>query len=48
MANLKQICEKVDISGLSKVSLGSEELMSIVKTLIYDGKIEEVRDPRMV
>ncbi|CCI41841.1 unnamed protein product [Albugo candida] len=43
MSTLKAITDKVHASGISKVALGSEEIRSILQTLIYDGRIEQVR-----
>nr|CCA25394.1 DNAdirected RNA polymerase III subunit RPC6 putative [Albugo laibachii Nc14]CCA25467.1 DNAdirected RNA polymerase III subunit RPC6 putative [Albugo laibachii Nc14] len=43
MSTLKAITDKVHASGISKVALGSEEIRSILQTLMYDGRIEQVR-----
>ncbi|RHY31288.1 hypothetical protein DYB32_003623 [Aphanomyces invadans] len=34
-------------SGIAKVSLGPDEMMSILNTLIYDDRVEEVRAARL-
>jgi DNA-directed RNA polymerase III subunit RPC6 len=47
MSTLKQITDKVHASGISKVALGPEEIKSIIQTLIYDGRVEEVRSVRL-
>ncbi|OQR96501.1 DNA-directed RNA polymerase III subunit RPC6 [Achlya hypogyna] len=47
VVTLQQITDKVHESGIAKVSLGPEEMMSIVNTLIYDERIEEVRTARL-
>ncbi|RHY92320.1 hypothetical protein DYB37_000342 [Aphanomyces astaci] len=36
-----QITDKVHESGIAKVSLGPDEMMSILNTLIYDDRVEE-------
>jgi DNA-directed RNA polymerase III subunit RPC6 len=46
MASLDMLTEKVRISGVSKVPLGPEHVLSIVTTLVYDGRLEEVRAPK--
>lgn len=43
MVTLSTVTDRVKASGISKVALGSEEVLSIVKTLMYDGCVEEVR-----
>ncbi|KDO23504.1 hypothetical protein SPRG_11426 [Saprolegnia parasitica CBS 223.65] len=47
VVTLQQITDKVHESGIAKVSLGPDEMMSIVNTLIYDERIEEVRTARL-
>lgn len=42
MASIEFITNKVKTSGISNVTLGTAEIMSIVKLLMYDNKIEEV------
>ena len=37
-ASLDEMCEFVSTTGLSKVQLGSDEVLQIVNTLVYDGK----------
>ena len=34
---------RVRISGISKVELSLEELELVLQTLVYDGRLEEVR-----
>lgn len=46
VATLKDLTEKVRASGISKVALGPEEVFSIIKILMYDGRIEQVTLPR--
>ncbi|RHY43300.1 hypothetical protein DYB26_000054, partial [Aphanomyces astaci] len=41
IVTLKQITDKVHESGIAKVSLGPDEMMSILNTLIYDDRVEE-------
>ncbi|RLN88131.1 hypothetical protein BBJ28_00008101 [Nothophytophthora sp. Chile5] len=43
MSTLNAITDKVHASGISKVALGPEEIRSIIQTLMYDGRVEEVR-----
>ncbi|TMW63777.1 hypothetical protein Poli38472_002718 [Pythium oligandrum] len=47
MSTLKAITDKVHASGISKVALGPEEIRSIIQTLMYDGRVEEVRGVRL-
>ncbi|ETW00657.1 hypothetical protein H310_07224 [Aphanomyces invadans] len=47
IVTLKQITDKVHESGIAKVSLGPDEMMSILNTLIYDDRVEEVRAARL-
>jgi DNA-directed RNA polymerase III subunit RPC6 len=47
MSTLKAITDKVHASGISKVALGPEEIRSIIQTLMYDGRVEEVRAVRL-
>jgi DNA-directed RNA polymerase III subunit RPC6 len=47
MSTLKAITDKVHASGISKVALGPEEIKSIIQTLMYDGRVEEVRAMRL-
>ncbi|TDH70721.1 hypothetical protein CCR75_004240 [Bremia lactucae] len=47
MSTLNAITDKVHASGISKVALGPEEICSIIQTLMYDGRIEEVRSVRL-
>ena len=42
MASLPQITERVRVSGISNVELAEEEVGQIVKTLLFDGKLEEI------
>lgn len=44
MADINTIAEKIRISGISKVELTREELELVIQTLVYDGKLEEVRN----
>lgn len=43
MADVSVINERVRISGISKVELSIEELELVLQTLVYDGRLEEVR-----
>lgn len=47
MSTLNAITDKVHSSGISKVALGPEEIRSIIQTLMYDGRVEEVRAVRL-
>lgn len=47
MSTLNAITDKVHASGISKVALGPEEIRSIIQTLMYDGRVEEVRSVRL-
>lgn len=47
MSTLNAITDKVHASGISKVALGPEEIGSIIQTLMYDGRVEEVRSVRL-
>ncbi|KAF0700350.1 Aste57867_9163 [Aphanomyces stellatus] len=47
IVTLQQITDKVHESGIAKVSLGPDEMMSILNTLIYDERVEEVRAARL-
>ncbi|CAH0489059.1 unnamed protein product [Peronospora effusa] len=47
MSTLNAITDKVHASGISKVALGPEEISSIIQTLMYDGRVEEVRSVRL-
>lgn len=47
MSTLTAITDKVHASGISKVALGPEEIRSIIQTLMYDGRVEEVRSVRL-
>ena len=42
VTTLKELTDRVRASGISKVALGHEEVMSIVRILKYDGRIEQV------
>jgi len=42
----EEICAFIRQSGISKVQLKVENIQSILDTLIYDGKVEAVEDPR--
>ncbi|KAF1332468.1 DNA-directed RNA polymerase iii subunit, partial [Globisporangium splendens] len=46
-STLNAITDKVHASGISKVALGPEEIRSIIQTLMYDGRVEEVRAVRL-
>jgi DNA-directed RNA polymerase III subunit RPC6 len=43
MIDLVAINARVRISGISKVELSLEELELVLQTLVYDGRLEEVR-----
>jgi len=43
---LEEISRFIQTSGVSKVELKPEEIKAIVQTLIYDGKVEEIKDTR--
>mmetsp|Transcript_41328 Transcript_41328/g.67012 ORF Transcript_41328/g.67012 Transcript_41328/m.67012 type:complete len:290 (-) Transcript_41328:628-1497(-) len=45
-ASVDQIAEFIRTSGISKVELSADEVLSVVGTLIFDGKLEEMRDAR--
>ncbi|CAH0519058.1 unnamed protein product [Peronospora belbahrii] len=47
MSTLNAVTDKVHASGISKVALGPEEIRSIIQTLMYDGRVEEVRSVRL-
>ncbi|KAJ0394312.1 hypothetical protein P43SY_004195 [Pythium insidiosum] len=47
MSTLRAITDKVHASGISKVALGPDEIRSIIQTLMYDGRVEEVRAVRL-
>jgi RNA polymerase Rpc34 subunit len=42
MADATEIHQRVRASGISKVDLSMEELSSVIQTLLYDGRLEEV------
>eukprot|EP01038_Epipyxis_sp_PR26KG_P005909 gene5909-8152_t len=43
IVDLTGICDKIRISGISKVELSIEEIGQVVNTLVYDGRLEEVQ-----
>lgn len=43
MASSAEIANRIRISGISKVDLSSDESDLVLQTLVYDGKLEEVR-----
>jgi hypothetical protein len=43
MADVNSISERVRISGIANVELSTEEIELVLQTLIYDGRLEEVR-----
>ncbi len=45
MASLAQISDKVKTSGITQIELTPAEVGLIVQTLVYDGRIEQVRGP---
>ncbi|KAG9413827.1 DNA-directed RNA polymerase III subunit RPC6 [Aphanomyces cochlioides] len=47
VVTLKQITDQVHESGITRVSLGPDEMMSILNTLIYEERVEEVRAIRI-
>jgi len=47
-ANVGEITAFVRSSGISKVELRPENVQSILDTLLYDGQIEGVPDPRQI
>ena len=42
-ASLKQVADLVRVSGISKIELSPDDFQTIINSLVYDGKIEEVR-----
>ncbi|KAL6068232.1 DNA-directed RNA polymerase III subunit RPC6 [Balamuthia mandrillaris] len=45
---LSELSTFIQNSGISTVALRPEDIQTIVNTLIYDGKVEEIRDTRKV
>lgn len=45
-ASAEEIAGFIRKGGVAKVELRTENIQSILDTLVYDGKIEAVEDPR--
>eukprot|EP01099_Mayorella_cantabrigiensis_P005630 TRINITY_DN4575_c0_g1_i1.p1 TRINITY_DN4575_c0_g1~~TRINITY_DN4575_c0_g1_i1.p1 ORF type:complete len:303 (-),score=72.34 TRINITY_DN4575_c0_g1_i1:129-1016(-) len=45
-ASVEELVGHIKQSGISKVDLDSSHIQSLIEALIYDGKIEELHDPR--
>jgi len=45
-SSAEELCAFIRKSGVSKVQLKVDNVQSIIETLIYDGKVEPVDDPR--
>lgn len=43
-ATLDDVCDFVSASKLSQVELGQEEVLQIVNTLVYDGKVDAIEE----
>ena len=43
MSEVNDIAGRIRISGISKVELSQDELELVIQTLVYDGRLEEVR-----
>ena len=41
---LKEVSDFVRASELSRIDLGQDEVLQIVNTLVYDGKVDEIKD----
>jgi len=45
-ANVEEVAAFIQATGVVKVPLSLDDIQTILNTLVYDGRIEETKDPR--